>query len=108
MHNLQGAKSPVLRRLEIKQFCGESSAGFDECKNTHVIGKLHHNEIVRYVSGDALRYFTYKGTEYGCVGWILGFGHPLIISAYYRGPDSEWPRYLDTIDRIVLSLDNAP
>ena len=97
--------------LEIIPMCGAYGGGREQCPDT--LEYLDHDSDIllgRYPLPSENPYlprllYTSINVEYdSCPGLVFNDTIALKITANYVGPDSEWPRYLRELDKIVLSL----
>lgn len=96
-------------RLEVVPMCGAYGGAPESCpETTEIIGNISDDLLGRYPasSGDpVLPKLTYTNVNDNyCIGLVINSTRALKVTANYNGPDSEWPRYLSELDKIVLSL----
>lgn len=96
-------------RLEVVPMCGAYGGAPESCPEaTEIIGNISDDSLGRYPAsgGDpALPKLSYTNVNDNyCIGFVINSTIALKVTANYNGPDSEWPRYLNELDKIVLSL----
>lgn len=96
-------------RLEVVPMCGAYGGAPESCpETTEIIGNISEDSLGRYQaysSDPALPKLTYTNEHDNyCIGLVINSTIALKVTANYNGPDSEWPRYLGELDKIVLSL----
>ena len=97
--------------IEVIPMCGAHGGGHEYCPETiERIGDFSDYSIGRYPLPSEnpylprLIYTNINREDNCCFGLVSNSTIAMKITANYKGPDSEWPRYLKELDKIVLSL----
>lgn len=98
-------------RLEIVPMCGAYGGAPVDCpETTEIIGEISEDSLGRYPASSGnpnlpkLTYTNVHREDNSCIGLVINSTIALKVTANYNGPDSEWPWYLNELDKIVLSL----